>query len=67
MTISSHDSAWQLIEAHPLGRLDALFVAEPDRLNHLTRDVAGLHFDWSKTHLDPALIDRFVELADVAG
>ena len=67
MTISSHDSAWQSIEAHPLGRLDALFVAEPDRLSHLTRDVAGLHFDWSKTHLDPVLIDRFVELADAAG
>ena len=37
--------------------LDALFAAEPDRLSRLSFDVAGIHFDWSKTHLDEALID----------
>ena len=39
-------------------RLDELFEAEPDRLARLTLDVAGIHFDWSKTHLDAALLDR---------
>ena len=32
-------------------RLDELFAAEPDRLARLTLDVAGIYFDWSKTHL----------------
>ena len=30
----------------------------------MTLDVADIYFDWSKTHLDGALIDRFVELAE---
>ena len=38
-------------------RLDELFAAEPDRLASLSFDVAGLYFDWSKTHLDPAVLD----------
>src|SRR6476469_9403469 len=33
-------------------RLDELFAAEPDRLGRLSFEVAGLYFDWSKTHLD---------------
>ena len=38
-------------------RLDELFAAEPDRLASLSFDVAGLYFDWSKTHLDQAVLD----------
>jgi len=44
-------------------RLDELFADEPDRLGRLSFAVAGIYFDWSKTHLDRALIDRFVERA----
>ncbi len=44
-------------------RLNELFAAEPDRLGRLNFEVAGIYFDWSKTHLDQALIDRFVERA----
>ena len=44
-------------------RLDALFAAEPDRLSRLSFDAAGIYFDWSKTHLDQALIDAFVGCA----
>src|SRR4051794_9986890 len=48
-------------------RLDQLFASEPDRLSRLTFDVAGLYFDWSKTHLDRAAIDAFASRADKAG
>src|SRR5947209_11529421 len=44
-------------------RLDELFAAEPDRLSRLSFEVAGLYFDWSKTHLDAAVIQRFAERA----
>jgi glucose-6-phosphate isomerase len=67
MTRPPTNRDWKPIETHELARLDALFSAEPDRLARMTLDVAGIHFDWSKTHLDTALIDRFVELADASG
>jgi glucose-6-phosphate isomerase len=47
-------------------RLDELFAAEPDRLSRLTFEVAGIYFDWSKTHLEAATIDRFVGRAEEA-
>ena len=67
MTRPPHRPDWQPIEAHALSRIEELFKAEPDRLKRMTLDVAGIHFDWSKTHLDAALVDRFVELADASG
>jgi glucose-6-phosphate isomerase len=48
-------------------RLDELFAAEPDRLGHLSFEVAGLYFDWSKTHLDQNVIGGFVRRADAMG
>ena len=54
---------WQPILDHQPRRLDVLFHEEPDRLSALTLDVAGLYFDWSKTHLDRALLAQFVALA----
>src|SRR5881275_1091218 len=47
--------------------LDELFKAEPDRLSRLSYEVAGLYFDWSKTHLDSEQIGKFVERADRRG
>jgi glucose-6-phosphate isomerase len=47
--------------------LDQLFAAEPDRLSRFTFDVAGIYFDWSKTHLDAAVFERFVERAERMG
>ncbi|HEX8841072.1 MAG TPA: glucose-6-phosphate isomerase [Sphingomicrobium sp.] len=52
---------------YDLQRLDALFAAEPDRLTRLSFEVAGLYFDWSKTHLDERLIDEFVVRAEAMG
>ena len=40
--------------------LEQLFQAEPDRLSRLTSTFAGIYFDWTKTHLDSVLIDRFI-------
>jgi glucose-6-phosphate isomerase len=41
-----------MAKGRDLPSLEALFEAEPDRLSRLSLDVAGIHFDWSKTHLD---------------
>jgi glucose-6-phosphate isomerase len=48
-------------------RLDELFSAEPDRLSRLSFEAAGIYFDWSKTHLDEELIDRFIERSETRG
>jgi glucose-6-phosphate isomerase len=45
-------------------RLDQLFTSEPDRLSRLSFEVAGLYFDWSKTHLDRAIVDQFLQRAE---
>ncbi|SEL28347.1 glucose-6-phosphate isomerase [Sphingomonas palmae] len=61
---------WSPIEALPTERLEALFAADPERLKRLTLDVAGIHFDWAKTHLTPDMIAAFEQLAkecDLAG
>jgi glucose-6-phosphate isomerase len=48
-----------------LTRLEELFAAEPDRLSRLSFEVAGIYFDWSKTHLDQKLIGEFLTRAEV--
>ena len=48
-------------------KLDELFKAEPDRLSRLSHEVAGLYFDWSKTHLDHGLITSLVERSEKMG
>jgi glucose-6-phosphate isomerase len=57
-------SDWTAIEKHPLARLEELFERDPERLASLSMDLAGVYLDWSKTHLDAALIAQFVELAE---
>jgi glucose-6-phosphate isomerase len=58
---------WQKIESREVKRLDELFKAEPDRLSRLSFDVAGIYFDWTKTHLDAGLIDAFAGLSEERG
>ena len=48
-------------------RLDALFIAEPDRLKRLSFEAAGIYFDWSKTHLDQQLIGEFAVRSEARG
>ena len=58
---------WSRIEALPSPKLIDLFDADPDRLSRFSLDIAGLHFDWSKTHLTADAVAAFTVLADEAG
>ena len=63
-------SDWAALEAHSGSTLTELFRAEPDRLSRLVIEEAGIRFDFSKTHIDQALLDGFAALAearDLAG
>ncbi|QDP18891.1 glucose-6-phosphate isomerase [Sphingomonas xanthus] len=67
MTILDRDSAWTAIESHPATSLAELFKADGERVARYSRDVATIHFDWSKTHLDDTLSAAFEALVDAAG
>ena len=54
-------------QQHQIKSLKALFAAEPDRLARLSFDVAGIHFDWSKTYLDARLLQSFAKRAEHMG
>jgi len=65
--VTSPAADWTAITDRPQAPIAELFRAEPDRAERLSLDVAGLHFDWSKTHLDAGLIDAFAALANARG
>ncbi|SFP92585.1 glucose-6-phosphate isomerase [Sphingomonas rubra] len=54
---------WSAIEALPSPKLTDLFDADPNRLAGFSLDVAGIHFDWSKTHLTKEAVAAFEALA----
>ena len=54
---------WSKIEALPATKLTDLFAADSERLSKLSLDVAGIHFDWSKTHLTTDMVTAFEEMA----
>jgi glucose-6-phosphate isomerase len=54
-------------QQHGIKRLDELFAAEPDRLSRLRFELAGIYFDWSKTHLDQTLLGGFAARAEAMG
>ena len=61
---------WSSIEALPSPKLEELFAADPERLSRFSLDAAGIHFDWSKTHLTADAVTAFEALAkakDLAG
>ncbi|WP_267347214.1 glucose-6-phosphate isomerase [Sphingomonas carotinifaciens] len=58
---------WSTIEALPRTPLLQLFAEDPDRLKTFSLDVAGIHFDWSKTHLTRDAVAAFAELARAQG
>lgn len=58
---------WARIDEHKLKPLTSLFTEEPDRLARLSRQIAGIYFDWSKTHLDRELLAAFVAVARAKG
>ena len=60
-------NGWKAVEAAPRSLLSELFDADPDRLERLTVEESGIRFDFSKTHLDPEIVDAFLALSDEAG
>ena len=58
---------WHALDSLPRPTLAELFEADAGRTALLSRDVAGIHFDLSKTHLDAALLAGFAALAAAAG
>ena len=54
---------WTAIEGLSSPRLETLFAEDADRLARFTVDVAGIHFDWSKTHLTEQAVTAFEALA----
>ncbi len=72
-------ATWAELAELPVRTLAALFDGDPDRVAKLTGtlalpdvgDIADsggvIRFDWSKTHLDDALLDRFEALAERDG
>jgi len=67
---TAEGEAWTALERGEAMRLDALFEAEPDRLQRLVIEHAGIRFDFSKTHLSREVLESFERLAearDLAG
>jgi glucose-6-phosphate isomerase len=64
--------AWNALSDLPTPTLAELFAGDPGRVAKLSarielgEDSGGVLFDWSKTHLDVGLLDRFEALADAA-
>lgn len=58
---------WNPIRALPQTSLKDLFAGQPDRVDALSADVAGIHFDWSKTHLTPDAVAAFTGVAESMG
>ena len=58
------EANWTPIKSIAQRGLTALFEAQPDRLDRFAFDEAGIRFDFTKTHLDGALVDAFLALAE---
>jgi glucose-6-phosphate isomerase len=63
MAILDCKAAWQTIETHRPTRLAEMFEKDAERVGRLSRDIASIHFDFSKTHLDEELLEKFAVLA----
>lgn len=58
---------WNAIETQPVSTLKALFDADPKRVKRFSFEQSGIYFDFSKTHIDSALLEKFQKLADDKG
>ena len=66
----ARSAAWAALAALPKPGLTELF-ADPGRLAQLSTRLdlpgGGVRFDWAKTHLDPAHLAAFEQLAEASG
>ena len=60
-------SDWSAIEGLPRPTLKQIFTDEPDRLDRMTHEACGIHFDFAKTHLTAEALTAFAALADAQG
>jgi len=51
-------SSLSFLDGFTPSRLPALFAEDPDRTGRLSFDLAGIHFDFAKTHLTAELLGR---------
>ncbi|RYY27387.1 MAG: glucose-6-phosphate isomerase [Sphingomonadales bacterium] len=58
---------WSAVTALASAPLPELFRQDGNRVATLSADVAGIHFDWSKTHLTEEALSAFAALADSMG
>ena len=56
--------AWKALDGCELKTLEHLFGEDGGRLSRLSLEVAGITFDWSKTHLDEEMLGAFRRLAE---
>ncbi|HEY1143563.1 MAG TPA: glucose-6-phosphate isomerase, partial [Sphingomicrobium sp.] len=56
--------AWKALDGCELKTLEHLFGEDGGRLSRLSLEVAGITFDWSKTHLDEVMLGAFRRLAE---
>ncbi|MEN3745882.1 glucose-6-phosphate isomerase [Sphingomonas sp. HF-S3] len=55
---------WSEVRSLEPKTLTTLFAEDGDRLTGLSGDVAGIHFDWSKTHLTAEAVAGFARIAE---
>ena len=58
---------WDAIDSYDIQPLETLFERDGDRLSSMSLELGGIYFDWSKTHLDAGLLDRFIGIAEARG
>jgi glucose-6-phosphate isomerase len=58
---------WTAVRALEAQTLNDLFAGDANRLAALSADVAGIHFDWSKTHLTADAVAAFGKIAEAMG
>jgi len=58
---------WTPVRALQRQTLNDLFAGDATRVAGLSADVAGIHFDWSKTHLTGEAIAAFSGIAETMG
>lgn len=58
---------WDVLEGNKDVRLVDLFAADPERVKRLSLDIAGIYFDFSKTHLTAERLKAFEALSEAQG
>ena len=55
---------WDHIRSHHRQLLSELFETNSQRVSQLSHEQSGIYFDFSKTHMDQELLDKFTALAE---